>query len=324
MFHKISKTRWNEAISSHKRIKNGQKWLSFLNSLPPYIRWQRVELDNVEMSPIKGWPVDKNPWEGNCNKKPWEYSVTAAIPCLDTYEQIEIVVELLRLQTIQPFIMLIDTGSSEDELDKIKSLRNTDLEVHSLQLNGVRNPSDYPAMAMDTAFTLCRTEFLFATHTDCFLRRKNFLEDLITLCKTKSPVVGYQLTPRPHKDWKGMVSHTATMFHMPTMDKIGFGWSLRRLCNQFNIVDYKPIPARPNWPDTEILGNYILRKNNIVPHLIGDEDNTERTLDENIDHCRSFTSGKLYDDSYFMKVMKCYQEAKKEALERIENWKKNI
>ena len=117
-----------------------------------------------------------------------------------------------------------------------------------------------------------------------------------------------------------MVSHTASMYHMPTMDKIGFGWSLRRLCNRYGIVDYKPDPNKPNWPDTEILGNYILRDNKIEPHLVGKEGNQCRTLDDNIDHFRSYGAAKMYSPDYYPKVSEWYHSAKKEALERIDQW----
>ena len=105
------------------------------------------------------------------------------------------------------------------------------------------------------------------------------------------------------------------------MDKIGFGWSLRRLANIYNMADYKPNPLRPNWPDTEILGNYILRKFNISPYLIGSEDNFVRNKDDNIDHCRSITSGKLYSPPYMEKANEWLLDAKSEAKKRIETWR---
>lgn len=274
----------------------------------------------MELAPIRNAAQWDQPWEGNCKKKPWNYRVSVAIPCLDTFDQMEICLRLLQLQTEKPFVMIIDTGSSGEQYSKLETLRSEDVEVHCLRLNGVLHPSDFPAMAMDLAFSLCRTDFLFATHADCFLRRRNFLEHLLTLCPSKSPVVGYEISPRSHTDWHGMVSHTASMYHMPTMDRIGFGWSLRRLCNYYDIKDYRPDIRRPHWPDTEILGNYILRNNKINPHLIGTELNFERKTDENIDHFRSFTSGKLYSPSYYEKVEKWYLEAKKEALERLRSW----
>ncbi len=275
---------------------------------------------NYEIAPIKNVATVFKPWEGNCQKKPWEYRVTAVIPCLETSETLPICVELLRLQTEKPYIMIIDTGSTKEHLDKIEAMRDVDLEVLSMRLNGVQHPSDFVAMAMDCAFSMCRTPFLFATHADCFLRRRDLLEYLMKRCE-KNPVVGYEMSPRAHADWHGMLSHTASMYHIATMDRIGFGWSMRRLCNLFNMTDYKPNPLRPNWPDTEILGNYILRYYKIKPDLIGSEKNFSRQKDENIDHFRSFTSGKLYSPAYFKVASEWYESAKQEALARIEDWK---
>lgn len=274
----------------------------------------------MEIAPLKKRNVSDFPWEGSCAKKPWEYKATAMIPVLDTYEELKTCVDLLRLQTERPYIIVVDTGSSTDILNQISRLRNSDLEVHSIRTNGAMHPSDFPAWAMDLSFSLCRTEFAFATHADCFARRRDLIEYMLKLCRSKSPVVGYEISPRLHNDWEGMVSHTATMYHMPTMDKIGFGWSLRRLANMYDLRNYKPDPMRPNWPDTEILGNYILRKFKISPYLIGSEQNFERNKDDNIDHCRSITSGKLYSPEYEAKATGWLSEAISEAKERIELW----
>lgn len=274
-----------------------------------------------DFAPLRNLTEKSRPWQGSCEKKPWDYEVTAVVPCLDTFEITKICVELLRLQTVKPFIFLVDTGSSKDELSMLEELRGEDLEVHSLKFNGVIHPSDFPAIAMDLAFSACRTEYLFATHADCFVRRRDFLEYLLGLCPSRSPVVGYEISPRKHSDWKGMVSHTASMYYMPVMDKIGFGWSLRRLANYYDIVDYSPSLDRPGWPDTEILGNYILKRNKIRPYLIGKELNLHRKKDENIDHFRSFTSGKLYNKFYFESVSQWCEDAKREAVERIKSWR---
>lgn len=313
---KISFNRWNRTPDGEKLNRNGKKsiWLKSEGS------WVDVELEHWEVSPSYGLLSEANPWEGSCENKPWDYEVTAVIPCLNTSETLPICIELLRLQTVRPYIILVDTGSITQELEKIEALRAADVEVHLMRLNGVRHPSDYPAMAMDLAFSICRTEYLFATHADVFPRREDLVESLLGLCKTKSPAVGYELTPRDHSDWEGMLSHTASMYEMAKMDEIGFGWSLRRLCNHFGIVNYKPDPLKPNWPDTEILGNYILRENEIVPHLIGKEGNRERTLDENIDHFRSYTSGKMYSPDYFKLAKSWYDDAVIQAEKRIKEW----
>ena len=313
----ISFSRWESLPDRHKR-RVGENLQIFIETES---RWVDIELGKVEVSPIYGERTITSPWEGNCKKKPWEYDVCAVIPCLNTSETLPICIELLRLQSLRPYIMIVDTGSQRDHLKATLDLREEDVEVHSIALNGVMHPSDYPAMAMDLAMSLCRSRFLFATHADVFLKRRNFIQELVSMCSSDCPVIGYELSPRPHDDWKGMVSHTASLYHMQTMDRIGFGWSLRRLCHEYNIVNYKPDPMRPNWPDTEILGNYILRKNNIVPKLIGHEKNQHRTNDENIDHFRSYTSGKMYSPDYFKITKSWYEDALKEASLRISEWR---
>lgn len=277
----------------------------------------------MNFAPLRNKTPVSVPWEGSVKKKPWEYEITAVIPVLDTPKELKMAVELLKSQTVKPFIMVIDTGSTTKHFKEIEKMRDEDVEVHSLRFNAVPHPSDFPAIAMDLAMSACRTDYLFATHADCFARKQNLLEDMLNLAKTKSPVVGYEITPRPHEDWEGMVSHTATMMHMPTMDKIGAGWSLRRLCNIYGIKNKKPNPDTPNWPDTEILLNCILRKYEIKPHLIGKENNFERNLDENIDHCRTLTSGLLYNEDYYQKAKKWMDNAMQEAEARLKIWRIN-
>lgn len=284
----------------------------------------------TQLAPIRNSHINYSPWEGSCAKKPWDYEITAVIPVMETYESLCLCIELLRLQTKKPYIIVIDTGSEAENYKKIEELRAEDLEVHSIKLNGVQHPSDFVSMAMDLGQSLCRTEYLYATHADVFLMKRDFLECLCSICgdhlidSSKFPVVGYQISPRQHDDWEGMISHTASMYYVKTLDRIGFGWSMRRLASLYNLNNYKPNPMRPNWPDTEILGNVILRQHNIPTKIIGEELNFQRNKDENIDHCRSITSGLLYSPDYYKKATIWFEEAKKEALKRIELWKKEI
>lgn len=152
---------------------------------------------NFRYAPLRKTPTTQKPWEGDVSLKPWDFQVTAAIPVLDTWETLEVVVELLRAQTNRPFIMVIDTGSLDENLRKIEAMRDEDLEVHTIRLNAVKHPSDFPAMAMDLAMTLCRTPYMLATHADCFLKKQTLVEDMVQMVKDISPVVGYEITPEP-------------------------------------------------------------------------------------------------------------------------------
>lgn len=258
-------------------------------------------------------------WEGQQHTKPWDHPCEVVIPVLDTPDTLHYAVELLRLQTKRPYIVIIDTGSSPENHAKIEAMRAPDLEVHSLRFGGVRHPSDFPAIAMDLAMSACRSDFLFCTHADVFLRSRTVIEELLSKCNHLNPAVGYQMTPRAHPDWERMVSHTCTMLHIPTMDKIGAGWSLRRLCNNRN-VGHIPNILGNNWPDTEILINYVMWANGYKAELIGKEENHCRTLDDRIDHCRTLTAGRLYAPEYARKCQAWVDDALDAARKRISDW----
>ena len=253
--------------------------------------------------------------------RPWDFACEAVIPCLDTPDTLPLVIELLRLQTVRPYIVLIDTGSTVENFAKVEALRAEDVEVHCLRFGGMRHPSDFPAVAMDLAFSMCRTNFMFTTHADVFLRSRCVVEELLTLCGHNAPAVGYQMSPRQHADWERMVSHTCTMFHTPTMDSIGAGWSLRRLCNNRGFEHRKNVFGA-NWPDTELLVNYCLFEAGMEPLLIGTEANHRRVIDERIDHCRTLTAGRLYSPSYAAQCERWLSEAMREAEARVRDWSK--
>lgn len=282
-----------------------------------------MSFDNL--APIRNADPNTAPWRGSCKIKPWDYRVTAVVPVIDTVEMLKICVECLRLQTEKPYIIVVDTGSTKDNLRQIEDMHSEDLEVQSIRLNGVLHPSDPVCMAMDAAQSLCRTEYMFATHSDVFAVRRDLVEWMLSMCgpedSGKHPVVGYEMSPRQHDDWKGMVSHTATMYHMRTLDKIGFGWSMRRLASMYDLKSHEPHPERPNWPDTEILGNLILRQYETPVRIIGKEENFQRNKDENIDHCRSASLGLLYSKEYGRISGEWIREAMEEAKTRIEKWR---
>jgi hypothetical protein len=110
---------------------------------------------------------------------------------------------------------------------------------------------------------------------------------------------------------------------MPTLDRIGFGWSMRRLASICGLDNHESHPDRPNWPDTEILGNMLLRENEIPVKIIGHESNFERNKDTNVDHARSISLGMLYSPEYAISSFEWLKDAMSEASERIKKWKKS-
>lgn len=258
-------------------------------------------------------------YKGKLSRKPWDYACEVSIPVLDTPDELWHTVQLLRLQSARPFISIIDTGSSREMFAQIEALRADDVEVHSFRFSAVHHPSDFPAIACDFSLSACRNQFLFLTHADVFLRRRDFLAEMLDTCCAERPAVGYQMSPRAHDGWQNMVSHTATMLHMPTMWRIGAGYSLARLCS-ITGAEHRPNSVTNNWPDTECLLSIILREHGIEPYLIGTENNYEPTIDENIYHARSLTAGKLYAPLHAEKAQRWADDAKAEARRNINLW----
>lgn len=281
-------------------------------------RFLLSDLRLPEPLPVRTIPTQgQAPNVGMCLKRPWEYEVTAVIPCLNSAERLPYILDILRLQTIKPFILLIDTGSTPEQYARIEKFRAQDLEVHSIRLNGVENSSEPVSMAMDVAAAVCRTRFMFCTHDDCFLRSRIALQYFRDLASTHR-VAGHVLTPRPHDDWPGMFGHTALMLDMDFFLDHGLSWNMRRCVRQFG--SRTTAPRGGNWPDTEIGLNYLFRQLKVKPFLTGMEANFKRNKDALIDHCRSAGSSAVYDKKHAHKAQAWLERAIEEARKRIADW----
>jgi hypothetical protein len=264
----------------------------------------------------------ERPWEGKAGRKPWEYQVTAAIPHLETPGTLPVLLELLALQTVRPYVLLIDTGSSPAVVRTLESLRRSDVEAHYLRAHGYRHSSAPVTTALDAAFALCRTPYLFCTHSDVFPRRRDLLEWMLGLCREDQPVVGYEMSPRPGTDgWRNVVSHTCTMLHMPTMHRIGATWSFERYWESGEAAS-----QQHGYPDTEQPFDRCLRRAGVFPYLIGHDANYARYVDANIDHVRSLSGLSLYD-SESESYRRCrwnLDRAVGEACCRLREWRKEV
>lgn len=267
----------------------------------------------------------KNPgglanFQGTCHRKPWQYSITAAIPCLDHADETALCVELLRLQTMRPYIMLVDTGSDPNEFLKLSDLRAEDLELHTIRSNGTPHPCDIIAAALDLCFSLADTPYMYTTHQDVFLRSRYFLEYLYDNMPGLA-VLGYRLSPRNNIQWEKMFGHTATMFDMSKWDEIGATWTLRRAARQQGCSHTMPPPGELWYIDTEHAANCTIIASGHKIGFCGTEENLQRTVDDNIDHCRSLVCTSLYAPDYHAKAMVWTKAAKREARERIKTWR---
>lgn len=265
-------------------------------------------------------------YHGRHPVKPWDYSVTAVVPHLDTLEELKACVALLRAQTIPPYILIIDTGSPPATAAKLEAMRAADLEIHYIAGHGYEHSSEVVCAALDLAHSLCRTRWIFHTHADCFLRRRDLLETWLRITNANTPAVGYRMSPRDWPmndgtcvtDWQWMIGHVAAMFYMPSIYRAGATWSMRRALHAYGI----PFNFGLGWPDTEVGFNYGLRAAGVAPVFLGFDRNFERQTDDNIDHVRSHTGARLYCPDHHAKTSSWMREAIAEAYERVAAWKR--
>lgn len=225
------------------------------------------------------------PWQGDLAKKPWEYCVTAVIPHRNTLEHLKLCLDFVQAQTERPYVMIIDTGSDEATLAGVLALRSDNVEVHLIACQGTEEYADVVCYAMDLAMSACRTEYLWCLHSDCFVTNRSLLAEMLsTAAGGKQPVIGYESTSaNKHPECKGMVSHTCTLLHMPTMHELDVAWSRTRLATQSTSA------GRDVVFDPEMALNYRLRDRGIAPLILGPEQASGIERDGNRVHLRSAT-----------------------------------
>jgi hypothetical protein len=263
------------------------------------------------------------PHQGVTREKPWTADVLCVVPHLQTPEPLAVCVAALRAQSCQPQVLVIDTGSTWDVIGTLETLRGEGVEISYIRSHGYQTAFEPVCVAMDLAFALCRCEHLYATHADCFPVRRDWVEDLRRRCDERTPAVGYGMTDRSWatSDWSWMIGHSAAMFHMPTLRRLGISWSYQRWVDGVG----HPTP-QIGWPDTETGFNYALQAAGIRPTILGTERNWERHLDGNIDHVRSAASFGLTGtgDAWRRAQAVQMEHAVAEARDRTARWRTGV
>ena len=256
-------------------------------------------------APAKG---EIQPWKGH---KPWErHVVEVAIPVINPMETIEPVINLLRCQTVRPYIVLIDTGSDPAQWEQVQALRGPDVEVHALWTGGLYHSSAVVAAALDLAIALCRTEYLLFSHSDCFLKRRDAVERLLGELDSDCPAAGYGITPRDGiPDWRRMMGHAWSGIHVPSIRKTAARWGHRDPKHQ----------RQDNW-DTEYGFNRQLFLEGIYPRLLGYEENWSYNILEDYEHVRSWPLSAMYLPQHHEKAKSWMTQALDGAHQRIKDW----
>jgi hypothetical protein len=281
---------------------------------PPWKPTHDQLLGNTPLPPnerVQG----RKPWESQARRQPSEYKVTVAIPHRGTPRLLRLCVGFLKRQTEAPYICIADTGTSEAILPEVLALRDVGVEVHLIACNGTDHAVAAACYAMDTLLTVCRTEYLWCVHSDCFVTRRTMLAELLAMADGgKNPCIGYQTIPKPNSpgfDSSRMVSHTCTLLHVPTLDDLDVTWSMRRLQRQAK--------GRPVELDTEMALNYRLLDRGIRPIILGPETLDEMEIDANRVHLRAATARGMYlgvprDDSEMIGRLEKLLESDGDAL----------
>lgn len=282
---------------------------------------QQYQSAVYQIVPAQGGPWA---WRGISEPKPWEYQITAVIPVIQPDETLPLVIELLRLQTQRPYILLIDTGSDKQHADYLEAHRASDVEIHYLKTHGTVHLAECVSMACDFGATRAQTRFTFFTHSDCFLTRRTALSDAMHLAE-KHIVAGHQITEREYEGWQREVGHTFLMCDQNELDRRGITWKMRRGiltpgALPAGITDYTAENLPKHIVDTERSFNRLLQAAGIVPYITGTEKNWQRNTDTWIDHVRSLAAAKLYSDEYYAEARKWLPEALQDARARIEEW----
>jgi glycosyltransferase involved in cell wall biosynthesis len=260
--------------------------------------------------------------------KPWEqYPLTVCIPYLDTPDLLQATVRLWQLQSTKPYILIVDTGStsqqSADVLAKLEEQPGIEICRTGI-VCAVEHLSDRVAIAMDYAFSRCPTEHLLATHVDVFPKNRDLVEKYLPLCNDNHPVVGWEMSPRgPGDDGpnvgtlsNGFPGHAFILFHIPTMDRIGAGWSMRRAHHAFGLPRVKTDIC--GWPDTEVCLGKIMVGHGIKPMYLGRESNADVQETEDWIHARSSTVQLLLHRRYPDTRAQAYQA----AVTRADEWER--
>lgn len=232
------------------------------------------------------------PWEAPFDKQPRDYAVTALIPHCATPRLLKLCVGFLLRQTVPIYVLIVDTGTVEADLPEVLALRGERVEVHQVNCHGTDHAVANANYAMELGTFLCRTEYLWCVHSDCFVTRRDFLARLLAMADGgKNPCIGYQTIPKPQSpgfDSSNMVSHTCTLLHVPTLDDLDVTWSMRRLQRQAAKA------ARQVELDTEMALNYRLLDRGVKPVVLGPEQLDEIEIDANRVHLRAATAQSMY------------------------------
>lgn len=256
-------------------------------------------------------------------------AVTINLPHHSTPELLEATLPLWLAQTVPTVIDVVDTGSTRAVIDRVRTIchrmnheHGERVRLHTIAPRTWRHMAEPVAIACEFSQLFADSERILFSHVDVFPRRRDLVEWLATQCTAEQPVVGYEISSRDHVQgrvaqlWRGMVGHTLTMTHAPTLRWHGITWDFERGISEFGL---SPEDAR-NW-DTEITFNLALQAAGITPLLVGHDENYTHKVDQWHGHARSYPSATIFGADHAAKAAPWVAQEIHEAQERLQQWK---
>ena len=248
--------------------------------------------------------------------------VTINLPHRDTPDLVEAVLPLWALQTVPTEIHVIDTGSIAKNLERVRvACEKHGALLFTLPAREWRHASENVAVACDLSQASCQSEKLLFSHVDVFPRRRDLVAELAERCQADAPVVGYEISPRDEAQgklaqlWRGMVGHSLTIAHVPTLRRLGITWGFDRAFEFYGFSD----DDRPAW-DTEVSFNLALRAAGIAPVLIGHDENRTHLVDGRHGHARSYPGSTIHHHQHALVAREWVDQEIAEAAERVRQW----
>lgn len=165
-----------------------------------------------ELAVRSAWGFSRTAHEGLITRKPWEFPVCAVIPTCGPPELAALCLAFLAKQTVPIYTLLIDTGSTPAQLERLQSLRSPAVEVHQIAGHAWRHSAEAVGAAMALGQVLCRAPKMLALHTDAFLIAPTAVEEMLAAIGG-GMAVGYAAARTPAYGFEGrpFLSHSTTL-----------------------------------------------------------------------------------------------------------------
>lgn len=260
--------------------------------------------------------------------------VTVNLPHRGTASLVESVLPLWLHQSVPVVVDVVDTGSDPSTIGQLQDTvaRHEGSRLHTISPRAWKHPSESIALACDFSLMYAETEYVLYSHVDVFPHSRHLVHWLMDQCSAECPVVGYEISPRDHvvgylskvrkdngkREWKGMVGHSLTMVHLPTIRAYrGLCWRYdEHFLKEFAYLEPHEFAG---W-DTEVSFNLWLRYYGVEPKIVGHDRNMEHFVDRWHGHARSYPGSLLFNHPHLAAACQWADVEVRQAATRLVQW----